>query len=454
MTYKQNSQEQKNTKNKKDLREKIEQSDSLINRFDNPICPQGIHEATLGDVEVLECPYPTYDVMREEAPVFQDPNTGIFVVTRYEDQRKIALDYDNFSNFRPSNDHSNLSGNAKVAYDRFVEKGWVPGESLAARDDPEHKQMRSIFDQAFRPKRINELDPEVEALAYSLMDEFIGDGHCDVVARYAVPLPLIVICKQMGADPEHIWQIKKWTDAWIKGLSVGLSEEEVLHYTDLEIEAQHYFQAHFERLRKQPDDSLLSDLVNLEIPGWGRTLTDNELHAEMMQDTFVGGSETTTNAISAGVMLLGRNKNVWDQLTSDPDKYLRTFCEEVVRLETPTQGMMRTAKNDYELHGVRIPKGAQVDMRYAAGNRDERHFPNPHQIDLERKNAASHLGFSTGTHYCLGAPLARRELYWAFKAFIDRIEDFDLDAEKNNLRHVPNYSLRILKELHINFTAK
>ena len=116
--------------------------------------------------------------------------------------------------------------------------------------------------------------------------------------------------------------------------------------------------------------------------------------------------------------------------------------------------MMRTAKNDYEIHGVTIPKGAQVDLRYASGNRDPAQFDKPDTINLKRKNAGSHLGFSTGTHYCLGSPLARRELYWGFKAFIDHVDDFDLAAGKNDLRHQPNYSLRILKALHIEFVAK
>ena len=426
---------------------------SEINRMDNPVCPASVADATLADVEVLECPYPTYKLLREEAPVFLDPVTGMYVITRYQDQRTIAMDYDNFSNFRPSNDHANLTGPARKAYERFKEKGWVPGESLAARDDPNHKQMRSIFDQAFRPKRINAMDDDVRELAYKLMLDFVDDGECEFVQQFAVPLPLIIICQQMGADPEDVWQIKKWTDAWIKSVGFGLSEEELLQYTDMEIEAQHYFQAIFERLRAEPDDSLLSDLVNTEVPGWGRTLTDNELHAEMMQDTFVGGSETTTNALSAGIMLLGRNKDVWHKLQSDPDKYLKTFCDEVVRLESPAQAMSRTAKNDYVLHGVTIPKGSQVDLRYASGNRDPEVFENPDAIDLERKNAGAHLGFSTGTHYCLGAPLARRELFWGFRAFIDHIEDFQL-RDDNDLRHLPNYSLRILKKLHIEFTPK
>ena len=427
---------------------------STINRMENPVRPERLEGATLADVEVLECPYPTYDLLREQAPVWQDPITGLFVITRYEDLRRICLDTERFSNFRPSNDHANLTGNARKAYELFKEKGWVPGESLAARDDPEHKQMRAIFDAAFRPGRIKALDVEVEALDYELLDAFIDDGHCNFVKQYAVPLPLIIICRQMGAREVDFWQIKEWTDAWFKGVGFGLTEEEVIWATEKEIEAQHYFQAIFERLREAPDDTLLSDLVNTVIPEWGRTLTDNELHAEMMQDTFVGGSETTTNALSAGIMLLSQNPGVWEKLKSDPERYLKTFCEEVVRLESPVQGLTRTAKVDIELHGVKIPKGATLDVRFAAGNRDPERFECPDDIDLERRNAASHLGFSSGTHYCLGAPLARRELYWGFKAFVDRIEDFRLSPGRNKLRHHPNYGLRALKALYIDFTAR
>jgi len=423
-----------------------------VNRMQNPIHPRTLEEAALADVEVLECPYPTYDLLREQAPVWRDPVTGMYVITRYDDLREILLDTKRFSNWRPSNDHANLTGLARKAYERFKEKGWVPAASLAGRDDPEHRQMRAIFDEAFRPRRIKELDAEVESLAYRLIEDFIDDGHCNIVKQFAVPLPLIIICKQMGARNEDIWQIKAWTDAWIKGVGFGLSEDQVMWSTEMEIQAQHYFQPIFERLRRAPDDTVLSDLVNTVIPEWGRTLTDNELHAEMMQDTFVGGSETTTNALSAGIMLLAQNPPVWEKLKSDPERYLRTFCEEVVRLEGPVQGLTRTAMVDMELHGVTIPKGAILDVRFAAGNRDPEHFECPNQLDLERRNAASHLGFSSGTHYCLGAPLARRELYWGFKAFVDNIASFRMTEGMNDLRHEPNYSLRALRELHIEFT--
>jgi cytochrome P450 len=426
----------------------------LVNRMDDPIRPKTVEEARLADPEVLECPFPTYDLLREMAPVWQDPMTGIYVVSRYEDLRAILKDTETWSNRRPQYDYDTLEGPALRVHNLFKEKGWVTEPSLAGRDDPDHKAIRSIFDKAFRASRIRELDPVVEELAYRLVDEFIEDGECDFVQKLSVPLPLTLICRQMGAKDEDIWKIKEWTDAWIKGGGFGLTEEEMIWSAEMEIEQQHYFQPIFEQLRKQPEDTLLSDLVNHVIPEWDRCLNDNELHAHMTQDTFVGGSETTTNALSAGIMLLARNKPVWEKLKSDPDKYLRTFCEEVVRMEGPVQGLTRMAKKDVELHGIKIPKGGLVMVRFGAANRDPSVFECPNDIDLERKNAGSHLGFSSGVHHCLGAPLARRELYWGFKAFIDRVDDFWLAEGKNDLRHLPNYGLRILKELHIEFVKK
>jgi cytochrome P450 len=194
-------------------------------------------------------------------------------------------------------------------------------------------------------------------------------------------------------------------------------------------------------------------MVNRVIPEWGRPLNDNELHAEMMADTFVGGSETTTNAIAYGAKLLIENPQVWQQLKSDPEKHLHTFCEEVVRLEGPVQGLFRIAANDIELQGITIPKGAMLNIRYAAANRDEREFECPAELDLERSKPARHLGYGSGTHHCLGAPLARRELYWAFHALCSRVEDMRFAEGKNSFGVAPNFSLRALLVLHFEFEA-
>tara|TARA_B100000795_G_scaffold187265_1_gene142403 strand:+ start:5570 stop:6937 length:1368 start_codon:yes stop_codon:yes gene_type:complete len=423
-----------------------------------PIVPGSLDEINLLDVKLQNCPYHAYEMLRDEAPVWIDPITGFYVITRFEDIRKLLLDTKNFSN-----DMRGGQGGSREQLDSaravrmntlYEEKGWVPGATLAGRDDPNHKQMRTMFNEAFKPKKIEGMDSFVRDTAYKLIDAFVDDGQCDWIKQYAVPLPLIVIGQQMGVPEADIWKIKAWTDAWVQRLGMMQTEEEEQWSVEMEIEAQHYFQPIFERLRKEPDETLLSDMVNRVIPEWERPLTDNELHAEMMADTFVGGSETTTNAIGYGLKLLIENPDVWQKLRSDPDKYLRTFCEEVVRLEGPVQGLFRMAANDVEMHGVLIPKGAMINVRYAAANRDEREFECPADLNLEREKPGRHIGFGSGIHHCLGAPLARRELFWAFQALIDRVDGMRFTLGANSFEVAPNFSLRAMQELRIEFDAK
>ena len=423
-----------------------------------PVVPETLNDINLLDAKLQNCPYPAYEKLREEAPVWKDPLTGFYVITRFDDVRDLLLDTARFANGIPggqggSREKLNAERAARMRK-LYEEKGWLPAATLAGRDDPNHKEMRAMFNEAFRPKRINAMDPFVEATAYKLIDAFVAKGHCDWVKEFAVPLPLIVIGHQVGVPEEDIWKIKAWTDAWVQRLGMMQTEEEERWSVEMEIEAQHYFQARFDRLRKAPDDTLLSEMVNRVIPEWGRPLNDNELHAEMMADTFVGGSETSTNAIAYGVMLLIQNPDVWQRLKSDPEKHMRTFVEEVLRLEGPVQGLFRTAAVDIELHGVTIPQGSMVNVRYAAANRDEREFECPEKLDLDRDKPGRHLAFGSGIHHCLGAPLARRELYWSFKALVDRVEDMRFVPGANDFTIAPNFALRALKELHIEFTAK
>ncbi len=411
----------------------------------------------LFDPAVQQCPYPAYQTLRDEAPVFHIPGTDMYVVSRYEDVRRVLTDPVTFPSSSATTPFRASAGSierGQMVAERFAEKGWVPAPTLNGRDDPNHRQMRAMFNEAFKPSRIKEIDPKVERLAYELIDGFVDDGHCDWVSQFCVPLPLFIIGEQMGAPREDMWQIKRWTDAFFQRISLMLPEDQHLEMVDREIEAQHYFQPIFDRLRQNPDESLISVLVNTVIEGWGRTLTDNELHAEMMADTFVGGSETTTNALAAGMKLLIENKDVWHQLKSDPDRYMKTFVEEVVRLESPVQSLMRFCAADTEFEGVTIPAGALINVRFAAANRDERVFECPEKLDLERPRAGAHMGFGSGTHHCLGAPLARRELTWGFQAVIDRFEDMWFAEGKNDFAIRPHFLLRSLAALHIEFEPR
>ncbi|WP_373490286.1 cytochrome P450 [Parasphingorhabdus sp.] len=409
------------------------------------------------DVETQHCPYDAYKILRNEAPVYKQPGTDIYVITRYEDVRRILLDPDTFSSSPKKFAAFGKTGSAErqqAVRQRFEQKGWVPEPTLGSRDDPNHKQMRAMFNEAFKPSKIKMMDSLVETLSYELIDGFLEDGQCNWVSQFAVPLPLYIIGEQMGAPREDMWKIKRWTDAFFHRISMMLDEETELEMVDREIEGQQYFHPIFERLRENPDDSLLSELVNRVIEEWGRPLNDNELHAEMMADTFVGGSETTSNALAGGIRLLIENKDIWQQLKGDPDRYMKTFVEEVVRLESPVQSLMRFAGEDVEMHGVTIPRGSLINIRFAAANRDERIFACPDKIDLERKRAGAHMGFGSGVHHCLGAPLARRELIWGFTAVIDRFEDMWFIEGKNDFAIHPHFLLRSLKELHIGFTPK
>jgi cytochrome P450 len=405
----------------------------------------------LFDPDTADCPYAAYATLRAEAPAWQEPRTGMWVITRYEDVRAIVLDPERFPSGLNRGRIDPRSQRIKAMYE---EQGWVPAPTLAGRDEPAHREMRALFNHAFRPGRITELEPFITDLAHRLLDEICTAGHCDWVRQFAVPLPLVVIGVQMGAPEEDIWQIKAWTDAWVQRLGMMQTEEQMVWSTQQEIEAQHYFQAIFERVRAEPDGTLISDLVNTVIPEWGRPLTDEELHAEMMADTFVGGSETTTNALSAGAQLLIEHPLAWEQVTTDPDRYVPLLVEEVLRLESPVQGLFRSCAEDVELGGAEIPAGSIINVRFAAANRDEARFADAGDFDLDRSDVRQHLAFGFGNHHCLGAPLARRELNIGFRALVDRVGSMSFTPGANDFRHQSNFVLRALRELHLDVVAR
>lgn len=411
---------------------------------------------TFLDPKVQQCPYPAYAQLQKENPIYKEPKTGFYIITRFEDVKTVLKNPDIFGS-APMMESTLVTDNIrkrKRDNDIYKAKGWVPGRSLPFRDEPEHRQMRAVFNKAFRPSRVKELDTFIQATAENLIDEFHSKGKCDWVRDFAIPLPLIIICHQMGAPEKDIWKIKEWTDAFFHRIGMMLPEEDSLDALDKIIEAQHYFQPIFERLRENPNDSFLSDLVHTIIKEWGRPLNDNELHASMMTDTFVGGSETTTNALGAGVMLLLENPNVWVQLKSNPEKYLTTFIEEIVRLESPVQGQYRFVREETVIGDTKLEKGATLIIRFGAANRDSEQFSCPETLDLDRPRAAAHLGFGMGNHHCLGATLARKELYWGFKILIDKIASIRLAPSQSEYDFHPHYLFRSLKSLEIEFETE
>ena len=180
---------------------------------------------------------------------------------------------------------------------------------------------------------------------------------------------------------------------------------------------------------------------------------DRQLVEAIAEQVLVGGNETTTNAIASGMKLLIDNPDEERLLREDPS-LLATFVEEVLRLESPTQGLFRVSVKDSVLGGVEIPERSLVHLRFAAANRDPDHFEDPDRLDVRRVNARTQLAFSQGPHVCLGAPLARQEMLLAFRILLDRLADIRFAEGQDEFRYVPGFTLRALENLRIAFRPR
>ncbi len=201
---------------------------------------------------------------------------------------------------------------------------------------------------------------------------------------------------------------------------------------------------------------MITDLVNTRITcpdtGEQRELTMEELQS-LLQQLMVAGNETTTSAITGGMLSLIRNPQQMLELRQHPEKIPRAV-EEILRMETPSSGLWRMVTRDTEFAGVPLPKDSLVMLRYHAANRDRAVFENPNEMDIERDNADDHIAFGQGIHFCPGALLARKEMTVAFTALLSRLDNIQLVEEKSDLAYWPNIVLRGLKGLHIRFDRR
>ena len=219
---------------------------------------------------------------------------------------------------------------------------------------------------------------------------------------------------------------------------------------EIELEAQHHLAAEFERRRLEPSDDLISTLVHAhEDEDDAVPLTVAELQ-NLMHQLVTGGFETTTSALNHGMWLLTRYPEVQARVRRDPS-LIPGFVEEVLRFESPVQGLMRRATQDVELNGVVIPEGSMVMIRYAAANRDASVFEHADVFDIDRERSPQHLAFGVGPHFCVGAALARQELLSAFTQWLARTSTIELAHPLESPVHEPSFILFPMKELPLRF---
>lgn len=410
----------------------------------------GAETINLMDPEVQQCPYGAYAWLLENAPVYWDEGMGMFIVTGYEFLREIVRDPATFSSALNWME-LRKGGVQQASLDLFAEEGWPEHPTLSRTDEPLHSHKRGLVDRVFAPGRIRQMTANIDAIAHDLIDKFIEAGRCEFMADFAIPLPCIIIASQLGVPREDIGLFKIWSDAYMARISNMLSDEEDLKCAGLVVEYQHYMKGIIDARRADPKDDIISGLIHTEMEN-GRKLDDSEI-LSLVREILVGGNETTTSAIGSGMRILIEQPGTVEQLRGEP-ALIKHFVEETVRLETPIQGLYRVTTRDVELGGVLLPKGAPINLRWAAGNRDECVFAGAAEMDLRRANTGSHLGFGSGIHHCLGATLARVEMASSFTAILERMEDFAYASGFDEVRYVPSILQRTIETLPMNFAKR
>ena len=398
--------------------------------------------------EVVESPFEFYRALRQQAPVYKLPGTNIYMLSHWQDIRRAAKDTATFSN-----DFIHLLKGPEPSPEaaRIYADGLPPVDTLLTMDPPQHKVYRSLINKVFSASRVEKMRGYMEQIADELIDGFIDGGECEFVHDFATPLPVYVIADQLGVSRKDLRRIKAWSDAFASRLGGMASAEEEVENARLIVEYQHYMLGVIRDRRDDPRDDMISDLVNTTIED-GRLMTEAEL-VSMIEQLLVAGNETTTSALSGGLLSLIQLSDQMQALLDDPGM-IDNAVEEILRLETPSAGLWRVVTRDTEIRGVPIPKDSLLMLRYAAGNRDESVFENPEQMDVCRANADDHIAFGYGTHFCPGAMLARKEMQVAFTRLLQRLTNIRLVEGRNDLSHWPNVVLRGLKELHITFDRK
>lgn len=402
--------------------------------------------------QTRENPFPIYDHILRERPIYFDPAVRLFIVSRYDDIRRILIDPQTFSSAKWKDTVRDQieDAHAVTLRERFeLMGGFVPPPNVASLDDPRHRDVRALFDKAFRPARVKAMEEDIRCTAAMMVDSFAGKGGCEVVESLSIPFPMTVIFNQIGTRLEDIWQVRQWLNAIIERVSFCQTPEQQLRSVDQTVEAQLYLNSIVTELKGNPTGSLLSDLVNTPLSD-GSFLSEQELITNIIDILFQAGTETTTNAITSGVRILCERPGLFAQLKANPDQ-VRGFVEEVLRLESPAQGIFRVVTQDVEIHGLTLPRGSVLHLRVAAANRDETKFGCPAHLDLDRKNAGTHLAFGAGIHHCVGAVLARSELHWAFWTLLDRFSAMRISPRQGPVTFLRNYMFRSIDALHIEF---
>jgi cytochrome P450 len=377
---------------------------------------------------------PVFAQLREGRPVFYAEEFGVWVASRYDDVRRVLMDPTRFSSaFGIRTPSVPAPGVADI-----LATGHPEVAALLNEDPPTHRRTRDLVSRTFTARRIAGLEPAVAALVTELLDPIVARGRADLVADFAVPLPLQVICALIGLPPGDAPRVGEWVRqvAVLTSYASGAQEQRAAAYESVDFER--YLAAAVTDRRLRPRDDLLTDLTRVRADGVP-PLSDLEL-ISLLISLVTAGHETTANLVAGALVQLLHRPPLWAAIGADP-QLLTAVVEETLRFDPPVQGVFRRAVFDVRIGDATIPAGAQVFALLGGANHDGSVFAAPEQFDPGRADADKHLAFGRGIHFCLGAALARMQAGCAVRMLRERLPGLRL-APGVEVPYVPDLLLR------------
>lgn len=407
---------------------------------------RALAEMALFDTETLKCPYHYDKTLREEVPVYQDPTSGVYIISTYDLVREAHKNDAVFSS------EFTLALGSAQALDADVvdamKKTYNLGKgTLLTVDDPEHKMYRDTVRDFFLAKNIEQYRPWINELAEKLVSGLPFGQPFDFIEQFSRPLPLSVIMHVLGIPLDMIDLAFKWTEANVTVLSQVSDKQKLLDAHAAVKEEYDWFVTALDERRANPRDDLLNLVAHATVEGRPLTIEEQLGHCTQF---LVAGNETTTATLAEGIRQLCLNPDQEAAVRKDPS-LIPNLVEETLRLASPTSNMWRLTKKDHTIGGVDIPRGSMVLLKYFSSNHDEAMFEAPMEFDVTRENAKRHIAFGFGTHVCIGQHLSRLEMIVAWEKLFAGTSSMRLDCDPQTLEYMPNILLRGLEKLPVVF---
>jgi cytochrome P450 len=392
---------------------------------------------TFADPKVMQDPYPYYERLRAEDPVHFDEGIQTWLVTRHDDILAVSRNTEVFSDAMRVSKTIRSPFQAEVN-EYMQREGFVlldPADSFKV-DGELHARRRKLVAHAFTGPNVAAMEARVAAVCRDKAAVFLGRTEADLVREYAMPIPILVICDALGLPMDHVDELSRGADSMVAQIGAGATREVAYQHANNVMQLQKFVRKAIEERRLKPGGTdLISQLVHARIEDSATPqLTDREL-LSISTTAIAGGVDTTRNGIAFGLHALATRPDLLARLraSKEQDKEIGRFNEETLRFYSPVPQLPRFTTTETVLRGKTIPKGANVFLCWASGNRDAQRFADPDKFDIDRTSLNQHVAFGIGVHYCLGALLARQEMKCAIREIVNSVESLELAVPPDQL---------------------